>query len=270
MNTKQTLLVFALSSVLVACGSGSSGGAEITEPTVHNAGDITVKEFPTAANGNKLFVFRQAIITADKGKYLSDEVKKSTYDGKRLRILGKNIDLSEDIILLPEEQQGFQLRHSEGSFYNSPGQRSEYAKLGSFGNFTRDCDYSGWGFSDQYDICTKEGFINYIEGVITPVDELPTGIVTYSSASGDAEVDFANKELTGSIKGSYYDEYNFKAKIFANTFRSTSPYSTGEYTSSAAGGFYGPQAADMAGHIVVLDNTRGPDFSYPFVLHKEE
>lgn len=274
MNTKQTLLVLAFSSVLVACGSGSNGGGvEITKPTVHHTGGTTIKEFPTAANGKKLFVLKNAHVVSEKGKYLVDEVEKSTYDGKRLHILGQYIDLSKEVKLQPGQQQGLQLENSDGT-NNQPGESSKYARLGNFANFARNnCGNGAWRFSSQRndDICTQEGFIDYIEGEVTPVDELPTGMATYSSETGRATVDFANKQLTGTFVGGIdsSNEYDFNAKIFANTFRSTRPHVTSEYTSSVVGGFFGPQAADMAGHILVLENERDSDFSYGFVLHKE-
>ncbi len=97
MNTKQTLLVLALSSVLVACGSSSSQGT--STPSVPNS-DTTQKDKTDSANSGIGQTDSQG--NSPSGKNNKKEINDSIYEADRVTTqgdfdcFGYHSDCSED------------------------------------------------------------------------------------------------------------------------------------------------------------------------------
>lgn len=243
MNTKNTLLVLALTSVLVACGSSSSQGSTPPKDKPHagNTGGENTGGGNTGngSTDNGVAEVEGIVLTGDDGEPMlyygvkSDNLNSITIKGVTMN-------------LLPEgyTDNGFYVEKfgsGEGKKIVS-GNKYKYTRFG-----VNDCDYCG-------DEDTEFGV--FAQGKVTK-DMPTTGQATYagdaiggfaaeggefSTGTSYVRVNFGNKEVVGKLgqwKNPHMPTLNFNAKISGSKFVGT----------GVKGGFFGPQAAEMGGAV---------------------
>ncbi len=213
---KKSLLVIAVSSLLVACGSGSSGNPPIgglddlghPKPYV-TASNRTMEQYVSESGKVKGNIMYTATVPSEDAKTFT-----IAEDVKSITIRGKKIDLTDD----------------------------NFAYLSDSKNiFHIVINHSNKGKED--------GFLAFVGGY--PTQQMPqSGSAKYILGEGDyLDVVFGGKDK--GVKGELYG-YMVKALLSGNTFEGTHTYPYKKekdmyYESHIMGGFYGKDAAETAG-----------------------
>ncbi len=222
MNIKNTLLITAFSSALLACGGGSSQGVSESPESLGSAVFYMVK-----SKSGKY----QINLTEDKSKpNVIETVELDENDTQSIIVDGSRINLSDDSkVGMFADLKGMLIGE-----YRHPGKDEHF--LFTVGTLTRNMPVAGTanykGKSFGY-IADDGKYRKLAEGALF-------------------NVDFGNKKITGKV--AYYD---IKADIIGNVFRGDNlldenikdgkkPY---QYIGKVhiEGGFYGQDAAKMAG-----------------------
>ncbi len=231
MNTKQTLLVLALSSVLVACGSGSSGGSSDNSPN-------------TASTTNKVNNSKEMQSLLAKINYLEKKKNKDDRDEKTLLSLKSRLAK-----LTREESIKKQQRKEIETIAN------DFTKLTPINNIpttgtVRYINHFGSIFNVNF--ATKKLTGHHVESLSK---HTPDGIKIIA------------RNITADIKGNRFNG-TFDAKAYRAGVGKNMGFVEGSVGGLIDGGFYGNNAKKIKGNMYFngktndgrsLSTTRGID-----------
>ncbi len=239
MKIKNTLLIVALSGGLVACGSSSDGGS----------------------GGDGKFG-----ISSDVNTFGTSAYRETHSDRDRLHLIGKKKDRDflasvhykgNDFIVIDGEEIRIDGDDSYERFYEFYD--TEHVTLGLFWDKKKANTFLfAVGSSPTKDMPKGNGekVPYYGEARLSDIEGLEP-----ENRGAMFLVDFDKHELEGQIAGAY-NGHAVKAKITGNTFAGNNTYNSRmdehiEYTNHIEGGFYGAQAAEMAGTFALTAKEDG-------------
>ncbi|MBS9781993.1 MAG: transferrin-binding protein-like solute binding protein [Gammaproteobacteria bacterium] len=225
---KKTLLVMAVSSLLVACGSGSSGKPNSA---------------PTSSKSNSVPYTTVGGMTMQQYTSKSGKVKGNLAYDKELSKVAKTFTIADDATSIMLNGKKIDLIKGENLF-------------GSENVFFIDTGYRN--LEDEY------VGVKFVGG--EPTQKMPdTGVAKYilDDRGGYLDVTFAGKDkgVTGKI-----ETFEVAAKLSGNTFEGTHKFNYNgnkklEFETHLRGGFYGKNAMETAGFWSIKSTVEGKDAS---------